>query len=90
MSDIPSALELQNVTRHFMQAGEKLEVLRGANLTLKRGEIVALVGPSGSGKTTLLQITGLLDQPSSGNVVIGGRAVASAKDNIRTERRLQD
>jgi lipoprotein-releasing system ATP-binding protein len=88
MSDF--ALELQNVTRHFKQAGETLEVLRGANLTLKRGEIVALVGPSGSGKTTLLQITGLLDQPTSGKVVIGGRDVDSAKDAIRTQRRRED
>lgn len=88
MSDI--ALELKNITRNFKQAGETLEVLRGANLVLKRGEIVALVGPSGSGKTTLLQITGLLDQPTSGKVVIGGRAVESAKDELRTKRRLQD
>ena len=85
-----SALELQNITRQFRQAGETLEVLRGANLLLKRGEIVALVGPSGSGKTTLLQITGLLDQPTSGKVVIGGRAVESAKDSERTQRRLED
>lgn len=85
-----TALELQNITRHFTQAGEKLDVLRGANLVLKRGEIVALVGPSGSGKTTLLQITGLLDQPSSGKVIINGSEVESHKEGIRTERRLKD
>lgn len=85
-----TALELRNVTREFTQAGEKLEVLRGANLLLKRGEIVALVGPSGSGKTTLLQITGLLDAPTGGKVLLGGKEVESAKDSVRTERRLQD
>jgi lipoprotein-releasing system ATP-binding protein len=88
MSEI--ALELRGVTREFVQAGETLQVLRGADLLLKRGEIVALVGPSGSGKTTLLQITGLLDQPTSGKVIIGGRAVESAKDAVRTQRRLED
>ena len=84
------ALELRNATRHFMQAGEKLHVLRGVNLQLKRGEMVAMVGPSGSGKTTLLQIAGLLDQPSSGEVWIAGKPVQSAKDSVRTARRLSD
>lgn len=88
MNDI--ALELRTVTRDFVQAGETLQVLRGADLVLKRGEIVALVGPSGSGKTTLLQITGLLDQPTAGKVIIGGREVESAKDTVRTQRRLED
>lgn len=88
MSEI--ALELQGITRHFTQAGQTLEVLRGADLQLKRGEIVALVGPSGSGKTTLLQITGLLDQPTAGTVIIGGRPVESRKEAVRTKRRLQD
>ncbi|MBM3618388.1 MAG: ABC transporter ATP-binding protein [Alphaproteobacteria bacterium] len=88
MSEI--ALQLENVTRHFKQAGETLEVLRGANLTLKRGEVVALVGPSGSGKTTLLQITGLLDKPTSGQVVLAGKPVDSGSDKLRTARRLQD
>lgn len=89
-SQTTTALELQNITRHFTQAGETLEVLRGANLTLKRGEIVALVGPSGSGKTTLLQITGLLDQATDGQVIIGGKVVEARKEGIRTQRRLQD
>ena len=88
MSEI--ALELQGITRHFKQGGDTLEVLRGANLTLHRGEIVALVGPSGSGKTTLLQITGLLDQPTDGRIIIGGEAVKGKKEGIRTERRLRD
>lgn len=88
MSEI--ALELKGITRHFTQAGEVLEVLRGAELQLKRGEIVALVGPSGSGKTTLLQITGLLDQPTDGTVIIAGKPVEAKKEGVRTERRLQD
>lgn len=85
-----TALELRDITRQFVQAGETLDVLRGINMTLRRGEIVALVGPSGSGKTTMLQIAGLLDQPTSGHIAIGGRAVESARDSIRTKRRLED
>lgn len=88
MNDI--ALELQNITREFKQAGETLQVLRGANLVLKRGEVVALVGPSGSGKTTLLQVTGLLDKPTSGKVILAGKPVDGSSDKIRTQRRLQD
>ena len=54
------ALDLQDIVRTFPQAHGDLHVLRGANLAVKRGEVVALVGPSGAGKSTLLHIAGLL------------------------------
>lgn len=82
MSDI--VLELKEVTRCFVRGGEKLEVLRGINLNVKRGEIIALVGASGSGKSTLLQIAGLLDEPSNGEIVIEGINAAKADDKQRT------
>lgn len=88
MSDY--AFALHNIKRHFMQGGEKLEVLRGVDLAIHAGEIVALVGPSGSGKTTLLQVAGLLDQPDEGDVIIGGDAVEVKDEKQRTRRRLQD
>src|SRR5476651_483611 len=88
MPDIP-ILELRNVTRTFTQGGERLEVLRGIDLTIKRGEIVALVGESGSGKSTLLQIAGLLDTPTSGDVIIEGVNASKAKDDERTRLRLK-
>lgn len=88
MSDY--AFALHNITRHFTQGGERLDVLRGVDLAIHAGEIVALVGPSGSGKTTLLQVAGLLDQPDGGDVVIGGEAVETGNEKQRTRRRLQD
>ena len=69
-------LQLQAIRRTFSQGGNDVEVLRGVELSVARGEIVALLGPSGSGKSTLLHIAGLLEQPSSGRIVIGGREIA--------------
>ncbi len=85
MSDI--VLELKAVTRSFKQGGEMLDVLRGIDLSVKRGEIVALVGASGSGKSTLLQIAGLLETPSSGDILIEGIKVSRAGDRDRTAMR---
>ena len=63
-------LELRDVWRSYNQGGSKLDVLTGASLTVRAGEMKALVGPSGSGKSTLLNIAGLLEQPDSGSVFI--------------------
>ena len=68
MSD--AALALDNIVRTYHPAGHSLEVLRGATLSIGRGELVALVGPSGAGKSTLLHIAGLLERPDSGDIVI--------------------
>jgi len=79
-----NVLELKNITKSFLQAGCKLEIIKEASLTVKKGELVALIGPSGSGKTTLLQIAGLLDTPSSGEISIDGIDASKADDKIRT------
>jgi lipoprotein-releasing system ATP-binding protein len=81
------ALSLQGVTHIYKQAGRELKVLDGFNLTIGRGEMVALVGPSGSGKTTLLQIAGLLDTPTIGEVHINGESMRAAGDEKRTQCR---
>ncbi|MBO6783619.1 MAG: ATP-binding cassette domain-containing protein, partial [Alphaproteobacteria bacterium] len=57
------ALQLRGIERTFRQGGRDLNVLRGVDLSLAPGEIVALVGPSGAGKSTLLHISGLLERP---------------------------
>lgn len=64
-------IQLRNITKSFGQ----LQVLKGIDLDITRGEIVSIVGPSGAGKTTLLQIMGTLDVPDSGTVVIDGTDV---------------
>lgn len=71
---------LQDLTRSFEQGGVKIEVLRGVNLTIQPGEIVALLGPSGSGKSTLLQAVGLLEGGFGGRIAIAGTE-ASALDS---------
>ncbi len=85
MSD--AALELDGVVRTFHQAGRPLEVLRGASLRLKSGEMVALVGPSGAGKSTLLHIVGLLERPDAGEIRIGGEASSRMSERARTQLR---
>ncbi|HTY65485.1 MAG TPA: ABC transporter ATP-binding protein [Alphaproteobacteria bacterium] len=82
-----AAIRLDNVQRRFKLAGGVLEVLRGASLTVNRGECVALVGPSGAGKSTLLHIAGLLERPDGGDVILAGRACGRMGEAERTEMR---
>ena len=67
-----------------------VEVLRGLDLTVARGEVVALVAPSGAGKSTLLHIAGLLDTPDAGRVVLNGRDMTGLGDKPRTEARRRE
>ena len=85
MSD--TALKLVGLTRSFRQGSKQLDVLRGINLEVASGELVALVGASGSGKSTLLQVAGLLDHANSGQILIGGVDTATLKDDARAGMR---
>ena len=69
-------IHLENITKSF----GNLQVLRGIDMEVKKGEIVSIVGPSGAGKTTLLQIMGTLDMPDSGLVTIDGTPVNQMKE----------
>lgn len=84
-----AVLSLNDITRIYQQGGRPLQVLNKLSMAINAGEIVALVGQSGSGKTTLLQIAGLLDQPTSGEIRIGGKAMEKAADGVRTLARSQ-
>ena len=84
MSD---ALVLNDIQRTFHQAGNELQVLRGAAVSIAPGETVALVGPSGAGKSTLLHIAGLLERPDVGEVIVNGEACSGLSDDRRTALR---
>ena len=75
---------LQGVVRTYRTGAGALPVLRGVDLTLAGGEIVALVAPSGAGKSTLLHLAGLLEQPDGGRVLVDGRDAGTLADAART------
>ena len=85
----PTVLILRNVRKTFSGAGDDgaLTIFKDINVSVGRGEIVALVGPSGAGKSTLLQIAGLLDTPTDGHVMIDGVDVTTLEDTARTTAR---
>ena len=68
-------VEIRNVIKTYERGKQKVEVLHGLTLDIPKGDFVALMGPSGSGKTTLLNLIGGLDQPTSGEIRVGGRRI---------------
>ncbi len=86
-----AVLELADIRKAYNRGkpGE-VSVLRGASVTLARGEVVALVAPSGAGKSTLLHIAGLLDTPNAGTVTLNGTPMGGLSDRRRTRARRQD
>jgi lipoprotein-releasing system ATP-binding protein len=93
MLDTPTTtavLKLEGLMRSFKQGEREIAVLNGASAAIYPGESVALVGPSGAGKSTLLHIAGLLETPTAGSVVMGGRDCSTLGDDQRTRIRRTD
>lgn len=89
MSSAGPLLSVRALTRTFMQGETAIEVLRGIDLDLAAGEIVALLGPSGSGKSTLLQAVGLLEGGFGGSISIDGEAAVALDNAGRTRVRRE-
>ncbi|PWL18054.1 ABC transporter [Falsochrobactrum shanghaiense] len=83
-------LRLQGVSRAYKEADRELVILKDAEFSLRRGEIVALVAPSGAGKSTLLHTAGLLERPDHGDVKVDGRSCSALSDDERTAIRRND
>ncbi len=86
----PAALELSGIVRSFDEGEKKLHILKGANLRIEAGEMVALVAPSGTGKSTLLHLAGLLERPDEGDVYLGPINCSDLSDDERTAIRRND
>jgi putative ABC transport system ATP-binding protein len=82
-------IEIKDLKKIYYMGKVEVPALRGIDLTIGRGEFVALMGPSGSGKSTLLNMIGLLDTPTSGGIVVDGIDVSSLNDNQRADFRLK-
>jgi putative ABC transport system ATP-binding protein len=86
--EIPPTYELQEASRSYGERSTLVLALDALNLTIKRGEFVAVFGPSGSGKTTLLQLLGALDRPSGGSIQFEGQPLEPLGDSALSEIRL--
>lgn len=86
---VKPVVDLKRLTRSFEQGGERIDVLRGVDLAIRPGEIVALLGPSGSGKSTLLQAVGLLEGGFGGEILIAGHSAEKSNSHARTVLRRE-
>ena len=80
MSTVEPIITLDGIGKTYHLANQSVDALRNVNLKIRKGQVVSVTGRSGSGKSTLLHVTGTLDQPSAGRVVLNGRDVSRAKD----------
>jgi putative ABC transport system ATP-binding protein len=86
---VDDLIEIKNLTKTYYMGKIEVPALRGIDIKIEPGEFVALMGPSGSGKSTLLNMIGLLDTPTSGEIIVDGIDVSSLNDNQRADFRLR-
>ena len=84
------ALQITDLCKSYKSVGGDLIILDEVNLSIAKGEMVALVGPSGSGKTTLLSQIGLLDTPDSGKIILNGQDASRLNDRYKTQLRSKE
>ena len=82
-----TVVEMKNVAKYFGEGSSKVKALDGVDLTINKGEFVAIVGPSGSGKSTMMNLIGCLDRPTSGRVKIAGEDLSKLNDKKLTSLR---
>lgn len=85
-----SMVQVKNVAKSYVRGKQRVEVLHGLTLDIPRGDFVALMGPSGSGKTTLLNLVGGLDQPTTGEVLVGGQRIDKLSSGALAKWRAQN
>ncbi len=78
---INEIIRLTKISKSFSTINKKIKVLKNINLTINKGDLIALTGPSGSGKSTLLHIIALLDQPTNGEIFFKGKSFSKSTDN---------
>ncbi len=83
-------IKITNIKRDFQLGSEIINVLKGIDLEIKKGEYVALMGPSGSGKSTLMNLLGCLDTPTSGHYILNGKDVSQMHDDELAEIRNKE
>jgi putative ABC transport system ATP-binding protein len=85
-----SLIQIKNIKRDFVLGTEIINVLKGIDININKGEYVALMGPSGSGKSTLMNLLGCLDTPTSGSYILNGKDVSIMNDNDLAEIRNKE
>ncbi len=85
-----SLVTVSGVHKYFTRGSERIDVLKGVNLEIPKGDFLALMGPSGSGKTSLLNLMGGLDQPSAGTIEVGGTNIAALSGGMLSKWRANN